>query len=593
MNKNIKILGIAPYEGMKTLMMRLAGQRQDIDLTVYVGDLETGAEIASRHSLQDYDVILSRGGTAEMISRISPIPVVEIQLSAYDILRAIKLAENYSDHYAIVGFPNITKNAHFLCELLDYNIDIYTIYKPEEVSHVLTKLIEDGYHMVLCDVITNSHAQRLGMRSILFTSGSESIETAFDQAVKTAGTYEALISKSEFFRTLLEDHPYYAFVYTEKGELIYTSKKHDFSPSITTAMQKYVPEILAENYKKFYRDEGNFLVTIKGVRKLVYRQTYVVYYVNTRRVPLTLIKNGVRYIDKNQAQEQFYSSIYGLTNPSGAHALYLEQMNQTSAPVMLLGEDGTGKEEMAAFLYSQSRFQNKPLAIIDCSRITDRAWQFLTEHSNSPFSDTDTTIFIREIEFLSDRQFKELFSIIRDLNLHIRNHMLFSCTITEKEGINQNALLLMNHLNCLSITLPPLRANKEEIPDLANLYISNLNMQLAREIIGLEPDAVSLLKNYDWPGNYNQFKRIMTDLFAITDSPYIKGASVTRLLMREQPPVTSGETTAFDLNRTLEEINLDIVRRVLAEEKGNQSQAARRLGIGRTTLWRMLQSGAQ
>ena len=92
MDKKTKILGIAPYEGMKALMMRLAGQRDDIDLTVYVGDLEAGAEIASRHTFQDYDVILSRGGTAEMISSISPIPVVEIQLSVYDILRAIKLA---------------------------------------------------------------------------------------------------------------------------------------------------------------------------------------------------------------------------------------------------------------------------------------------------------------------------------------------------------------------------------------------------------------------------------------------------------------------------------------------------------------------
>ena len=590
MEKKTKVLGIAPYEGMKTLMTRLAGQRQDIDLTVYVGDLETGAEIASRHSFQDYDVILSRGGTAEMISRISPIPVVEIQLSAYDILRAIKLAENYNDRYAIVGFPGITKNAHFLCDLLEYDIDIYTIRDPDEVVHVLTGLTAKGYRMVLCDVVTNSQAQRLGMRSILFTSGSESIEAAFDQAVKTAGTYEALISKSEFFRTLLEDHPYYMFVYTEKGELIYTSKEHNFSPSVTTAMQNYVSEILTENSKKFYRDEGNLLVAIRGVRKLVYRQTYVVYYVSTRRVPLTLIKNGVRYIDKSQAMEQFYSSFYGLTNPSGVHAPYLEQMNQTGAPVMLLGEDGTGKEEMAAFLYCQSRFQNKPMVIIDCSRVTDRGWQFLTEHSNSPFSDTDTTIYIRELEFLSDRQFKELFSIIRDLNLHIRNHMIFSCTTRETEDINENAKLLMNHFNCLSLTLPPLRANREEIPDLANVYISNLNMQLAREIIGLEPEAASLLKEYGWPGNYNQFKRIMTELFAITDSSYIKGASVSRLLTREQPAAVSPEAPAFDLNRTLEEINLDIARRVLAEEKGNQSRAARRLGIGRTTLWRMLQS---
>ncbi len=81
-----------------------------------------------------------------------------------------------------------------------------------------------------------------------------------------------------------------------------------------TAMKNYVSEILSENSKKFYRDEGDLLVAIKGVRKLIYKQTYVVYYVNTRKVPLSLIKNGVRYIDRSQALEQFYSSFYGLTN---------------------------------------------------------------------------------------------------------------------------------------------------------------------------------------------------------------------------------------------------------------------------------------
>lgn len=588
MDKKTKILGIAPYEGMKSLMTRLAGQREDIELDVYVGDLEAGAEIASRHTLQDYDVILSRGGTAELISSISPIPVVEIQLSVYDILRAIKLAENYNDRYAIAGFPGITKNARFLCDLLQYDIDIYTIHSQEEVYDTLTGLSMKGYRMVLCDVVTNSQAQRIGIRSILFTSGSESIEASFDQAVKTAGTYQGLISKSEFFRTLLEDYPYYVFAYNESEELVYTSKSHNFSMSIMTAMKNYVPEILTEKSKKFYRDEGDILVAIKGVKKTIHKQTFVVYYVNTRKVPLSLIKNGIRYIDKNLALEQFYSSFYGLTNPSGIYDQVLDQMNQTRAPAMIIGEDGTGKEEMAFFLYSQGRFQNKPMAIIDCSRLTEKSWTFLTEHTNSPFSDTYTTIYIRGLDFLSDRQFQELFSIIRDLNLHKQNYMIFSCTIKEGETMPERCQLFMNHFSCQPFLLPPLRTNLKEIPDLANLYISNLNMQLAREIAGLEPEAILLLQEYSWPGNYNQFKRIMNELFTLTDSSYIKASAVSRLLMKERPATPAPFDNRFDLNHTLEEINMNIVRYVLAEEGGNHSQTAKRLGISRSTLWRML-----
>ena len=592
MDKKIKILGIAPYDGMKTLMLRLAEQRTDIDLTVYVGDLETGAQIASRHTLQDFDVILSRGGTAELISSISPIPVVEIQLSAYDILRAMKLAENYTDRYAIVGYPGITKSAHFLCDLMQHEIDIYTIHSPEEVYPTLNRLISQGYQMVLCDVITNSQAQRLGMRSILFTSGTESIEAAFDQALKTAGIYQALISKTEFFRTLLEDYQYHIFVYDDTAELVYTSKTHNFSTSLMGTLKNYVPDILIEKDKKFYRDEGGILVSIRGILKTIHKQTYIAYYINTRKVPLSLIRNGIRYIDKEQAVDQFYSSFYGLHNPDNPSQISLHKLNQTTDPVMLFGSDGTGKEQMAGIIYTQSSYSNKPMAIIDCSLVTkERGWTFLTEHTNSPFSDTSTTIYIREIEYLSDSQFQEVFSIIRDLNLHKRNRIIFSCTLAENEPIPQRCQLLINHFYCQTFWIPQLKDNREEIPNLANLYISILNMELAKEIIGLEPDATVMLQNYQWPGNYNQFRRIMRDLAIMTDTPYMKASSVSKILLRESPILPSQETSGLDLNRTLEEINLDILRITLAKEDGNQTAAAKRLGISRTTLWRMLQKG--
>ena len=124
----IKVLGIAPYEAMKTIMEKLARKRPQMDLDVYVGDLKKGVDIAQKYTQANYDVIISRGGTAEMIGKVTHIPVIEISLSVYDILRAMKLAENYSDKYAVVGFPGITGSAHLLCDLLQYKLYIVTIH---------------------------------------------------------------------------------------------------------------------------------------------------------------------------------------------------------------------------------------------------------------------------------------------------------------------------------------------------------------------------------------------------------------------------------------------------------------------------------
>ena len=124
-HRKLKILGIAPYDGMKVLMEKVAEQRNDIILDAFVGDLYDGVEIVKNRSHYNYDAIISRGGTAELIEKVVDIPTIEVEFSVYDILRAIKLAENYSDRHAIVGFPAITRSAHLLCDLLQYKIDIY------------------------------------------------------------------------------------------------------------------------------------------------------------------------------------------------------------------------------------------------------------------------------------------------------------------------------------------------------------------------------------------------------------------------------------------------------------------------------------
>ena len=154
--KRTRVLGIAPYEGMRSLMVHLAQNMEDIELTAFVGDLEPGAAIAQRYTADEFDVILSRGGTAELIRQKTRLPVIDIELSVYDILRSIRLAQSGNNRYAIVGFPAITRNASFLCEVLRYQIDLYTIHDEDEARAALQKLAQEGCSMVLCDMITNS-----------------------------------------------------------------------------------------------------------------------------------------------------------------------------------------------------------------------------------------------------------------------------------------------------------------------------------------------------------------------------------------------------------------------------------------------------
>jgi len=132
---------------------------------------------------EDYDVIISRGGTAQLIQGFTDIPVIAIRLSVYDVLRAIKMAENYSSLYAIVGFPSITEPAHTLCDLLGHNLDIITVHSTEEAEVALDRLRQGGYKIVVSDVVTHTIALRNGMTAFLITSGMESLHTATSAAL--------------------------------------------------------------------------------------------------------------------------------------------------------------------------------------------------------------------------------------------------------------------------------------------------------------------------------------------------------------------------------------------------------------------------
>ena len=127
-----------------------------------------------------------------------------------------------------------------------------------------------------------------------------------------------------------------------------------------------------------------------------------------------------------------------------------------------------------------------------------------------------------------------------------------------------------------------------------NLSLSHLNVDLPRQIVGAEPEALELLQHFQWPHNYTQFRRVIGELAVTASGPLITAENVRQALRKERhvgafSPHAENAAVPLNLNRTLDEINQDVALRVVEETGGNQTAAAKRLGISRTTLWRLLQ----
>lgn len=591
MSNKIHVLGIAPYEGMRSIMEKIAADRDDLVLDVYVGDLNKGVEIAQKNFHSNYDVIISRGGTAEMIGQITTIPVIEISLSVYDILRAMKLAENYSDRYAIVGFPGITGSAHLLCDLLQYKTDIFTIHSEEEVQSKLIELKNNGYRMILCDMITNTTAKKLGLNAILITSGYEGIQSAFDQAVKLCKSYAHIRNDNRFLKEIIKGQGQETVVYDSEGNLFFSTLEQDNREDILDMIKNEVEETLLSNSHKFFKNIEDNLYSFTSKCMVYESQKYAVFYFSASHVPMASSKYGITYSNRQEVEEHFFNSFYSVTSNSSHLQSTIEHITHTNYPVMITGESGTGKEQVAGVLYAKSSLCHNPLITINCSLMTEKGWSFLTNHYNSPLNDNNNTIYFRNLDALSSERRKYLLSVLVDINLCKRNRIIFSCVCKPGETTSAECIDYVNTLSCMTIYLPPLRERLDEIPTLSSLYLSTLNINLAKQIIGFEPEALKLLEEYTWPYNYTQFKRILCELSIITTTPYITYEHVESLLKKENGLVLGKNTTlglSFNLNRSLEEINQEIIQLVLKQTDGNQSAAAKRLGISRTTLWRYL-----
>lgn len=593
MNHRIRVLGIAPYEGMKTLMSSVVADYPQIDLTLFVGDMEQGLEIARSNFHGDYDVVISRGGTAKMLQKNLALPVIEIDISMYDILCALKLADGLTGKTAMVSFANITSSAHLLCDLMKYNMDIYTIDSAEAVEPTLRQLQKNDYQSILCDMISNTTAKRLGLNSFLITSGVDSIRKAFDQALLPCRSQQRLRDENQFFRQLIQGQIGQTMVFDQDGNL-FLSTLDDPKPELLELLRRDLPESQLGAERRITRNLGRMLYAIRARRISTGSLTYTAFFFDARKTPLSPNQVGIRFSTRPEAENAFYSSIFSFAGSISDYQQDIEHISQSTAPVMVTGEDGTGKESIVSVLYMRSPLRNAPLVSINCSLLNDKSWAFLLEHHNSPLADQGNTLYFASIDALSEERRQQLLAVLSEMDVCRRNRVIFSCVCQPGEYTSAVGSLFMDKLCCLSLYLPPLRQMAERIPALVNLSLSHLNVDLPRQIVGADPEAITLLQNFQWPHNYTQFRRVIGELAVTATGSLITAENVRQALRKERhvgafSPCAENAAAPLNLNRTLDEISQDVARRVVEESGGNQTVAAKRLGISRTTLWRLLQ----
>ena len=587
--KKTNILAIVPYEGLKDQMTALANRRDDIDLTVYVGDMEEGYAISQSLRISDYDAVLSRGSTAENIRRSVSIPVIDITPSVLDVLRCIRLAQNFSGSFAIMSHRSITNNVEKVFELLEKPLKVFTIPDTADSNDIAKQVLEikqQGISLLISGVRSASIARQLGMESILIPSGQESILSAFDKAVSIHQAKQQQDTVSWIYKKLLENSGIGLVVYSAEGKLRFSdlpsSPQADIS--LTVKLRRYVRRVLEEGELHFMRHEKDTLWRIDGVKVENAPDTLAAFSLRYGGPAFRLtgsILNSFHYEDglEDYIPADTIGEMQQVIKTADSYA-------KTASPILIIGEKGTPVEEYVRYIHRHCSQPEYMLASIDCSLLEKYTFSDIMNLNESPLNDTHLNICLLNINCLSQEQQAEFIRYAEGSSLARRNRMIY--TFSSRDVTNQPIYDYSVSSGWLRLHIPSLNERRQDIHSLARIYLARLNAELGLQVVGFQIEAEELLCSFSWPENNRQLERILRQSVIQSNTGLISVQTIEGIMANEQKlSVTLKEDTGL-LTGTLEEINLRIVQAVLHQEKMNHVKTCERLGISRSTLWRML-----
>ena len=283
----------------------------------------------------------------------------------------------------------------------------------------------------------------------------------------------------------------------------------------------------------------------------------------------------------------------------------IDRVSSTDANVLILGENGTGKEVVARAIHRKSTRSNKVFISVDLGSISETLFESeLFGHVKGAFTDAKQdkpgrfeiasggTIFLDEIGNLSLALQSKLLTVLQhrkiqrvgsnaeipvDFRLICATNMPLNEMIIEKK-FRQD---LLYRMNTVEIRVPPLREGIADLPLLLDYFLQRYSLKYKRVGMKVDKSVINKLKKYPWPGNIRELQHATERAVILNDGKVIQSAELL---------ISGGTATPKkeQHNLTLDEMEKQFIQQTLNEQEGNVSNTARTLGMTRTALYRRM-----
>lgn len=329
---------------------------------------------------------------------------------------------------------------------------------------------------------------------------------------------------------------------------------------------------------------------------------------------LTEVVSREKVISRLRRQLSSEDGFHGILGKSPAMLQVFDLISsaaQSEAPAIIYGESGTGKELVASAIHKLGPRSKGPFIKVNCAALSESLLESeLFGHVKGAFTGADRTrvgrfeaanrgdIFLDEIGDLPLSTQVKLLRVLQEKEIEkVGDHRPITIDVRILAATNKDLGKLMEEgrfrddlyyrIGVIPIYLPPMRERREDIPLLVEYFINRVRLKTGKSISGMSKEALDLLIRYDWPGNVRELVNLIEYAFVLCQEgeimPEQLPVRVTGKTPRvaPKPRVAKHRADEDERNRLLE---------ALETTGGNQSEAARMLGISRVTLWKRLKA---
>jgi len=598
---------------------RLAFQDGHDDIRLEVGLMQEGIWQAEKLAEAGFEVFVSRGMTAHLIKEANPEwSVVEIPFTVMDVFQTIERAKLYGKSIGVIAFAPMISGLDYFGTIMDTSIRFYPLKSENEVESKVLEAIEDNVDIIVGGAITGNVVNKRKIPFAVIENSPESMRQAAQEAKNIALAKQREKTKGNLFRVVL-DYAYDGIIAVDTNGVItifnpIAEKVTHIAPqkAIGRHIQEILPDFEIQKVLSTSREDVGQLLNINDEQVVCNK---VPIYVDSKVVGAVINFQDVTKLQRVEAKvrrrlfstghvaNKCFDDIIGTSVQIQNSVSLARDFARTDSAILILGETGTGKEVFAQSIHNGSRRSKGPFVALNCAALPEQILESeLFGYVGGAFTGANQkgkaglfevahggTLFLDEIgemasmtqgKLLRVLQEKQVMRLGSDRVTPIDVRIISATNRPLKQLVSQKEFRadLYYRLDVLQLRLYPLRDRDEDVIALAKFFLEKHAAKMNRKL-KFTPNALKELTRHNWPGNIRELQNFVERVLATLKGSKI-GTEIVQLHLEVQ--------FESEITMHLRDVEMEDIKRALVISRGKHTEAAKILGISRSTLWRRL-----